>query len=206
MASWQAHLAVWIVRWRVKRRLRGAPDYRWARKILMPERYTVPAAAHISAAQAGGVPGEWVKADSVPKGILLYFHGGGYFACSAETHRAITVSYALRGFRVFAANYRLAPENQFPAAVDDAVAAYRGLLARKIFIRAKLFSGAIPRVAGLRFLFWSRSGMRRFLFPREQPSFLRGPISRPRANPSAQTRAAAPCFMARTLLPARAII
>ncbi len=131
MASWQAHLAVWIVRWRVKRRLRGAPDYRWARKILMPERYTVPAAAHISAAQAGGVPGEWVKADSVPKGILLYFHGGGYFACSAETHRAITVSYALRGFRVFAANYRLAPENQFPAAVDDAVAAYRGLLAEK---------------------------------------------------------------------------
>ena len=128
MASWQAHLAVWIVRRRVKRRLRGAPDYRWARKVLTPEPYTVPPAARISSAEIGGVPGEWVEGDSAPQGILLYLHGGGYFACSAETHRPITVSYAMRGFRVFAANYRLAPENQFPAAIDDAVAAYRGLL------------------------------------------------------------------------------
>ena len=61
--------------------------------------------------------------------MLLYLHGGGYFACSAETHRPITAFFAMHGFRVFAPNYRLAPENRFPAAVDDAVAAYRGLLA-----------------------------------------------------------------------------
>ncbi|MHB8499367.1 MAG: alpha/beta hydrolase [Candidatus Acidiferrales bacterium] len=128
MASWQAHLAVWIVKWRVKRKLRGVQDYRLARKILRPDRYTAPAAAHISPAQVGGVPGEWVQADSSAKMVLLYLHGGGYFGCSAQSHRPITVGFALQGFRVLAPNYRLAPENQFPAAVDDAVAAYRGLL------------------------------------------------------------------------------
>ncbi len=128
MASWQAHLAVWIIRRRVKRKLRGAPDYRWARKVLTPEPYTVPSGARVSPAEIGGVAGEWVEAPSSGKAALLYLHGGGYFACSAETHRPITVAYAREGFRVFAANYRLAPENQFPAAVDDAVAAYRGLL------------------------------------------------------------------------------
>lgn len=128
MASWQAHLSVWIVKWRVKRKLRGVRDYRVARKILRPDPYKAPAAARISPAQAGGVPGEWVEGPAGTKNVLLYLHGGGYFGCSAESHRPVTVSFALEGFRVLAPDYRLAPENQFPAAIDDAVAAYRGLL------------------------------------------------------------------------------
>ena len=128
MASWQAHLSVWIVKWRVKRKLRGVRDYRLARKILRPDAYTVPAAVRISPAQVGGVPGEWVEGSGATKTVLLYLHGGGYFGCSAQSHRPITVGFALQGFRVFAPDYRLAPENQFPAAVDDAVAVYRGLL------------------------------------------------------------------------------
>jgi monoterpene epsilon-lactone hydrolase len=129
MASWQAHLSVWIVKWRVKRKLRGVRDYRMARKILRPDPYTVPAAVRISPAQVGGVAGEWVEGASPTNTVLLYFHGGGYFGCSAASHRPITVGFALQGFRVLAPDYRLAPENQFPAAVDDAVATYRGLLA-----------------------------------------------------------------------------
>src|SRR5690606_35303640 len=59
-----------------------------------------------------------------------YLHGGAYCVGSPVTHRAITAQLALRcRARVFAADYRLAPEHPFPAAVDDAVAAYRGLLA-----------------------------------------------------------------------------
>jgi acetyl esterase/lipase len=129
MASWQAHVSAWVVKWRVKRKLRGVRDYRVARKILRPDPYKVPASIHISPAQVGGVPGEWVEGPAATKTVLLYLHGGGYFACSAESHRPITVGFALHGFRVLAPDYRLAPENQFPAAVDDAVAAYRGLLA-----------------------------------------------------------------------------
>ncbi len=128
MASWQAHLSVWIVKWRVKRKLRGIRDYRVARKILRPDPYAVPATVRISPAQVGGVPGEWVEGKNAAKSVLLYLHGGGYFGCSPASHRPITVGFALQGFRVFAADYRLAPENRFPAAVDDAVAAYRGLL------------------------------------------------------------------------------
>jgi monoterpene epsilon-lactone hydrolase len=129
MASWQAHLAVWVIKWRVKRRLRGVRDYRVARKILNPDPYRVQADVRITPGQVGGVPGEWVEGSGSANAVLLYLHGGGFFGCSAQTHRPITVAFARQGFRVFAPNYRLAPENQFPAAVDDAVAVYRGLLA-----------------------------------------------------------------------------
>lgn len=129
MASLQAHLAVWIIKWRVKRRLKGCRDYRLARQILRPDPCKPPRAVRISPAQISGVPGEWLEAPNSGDRILLYLHGGGYFGCSAETHRPITAWFALHGFRVFAPNYRLAPENPFPAAVDDAAAVYRGLLA-----------------------------------------------------------------------------
>jgi acetyl esterase/lipase len=129
MASLQAHLAVWFTKWRVKRRLKGCRDYRVARAILRPLPYKTPASVRITPASVNGIPGEWVESPSSTDSILLYLHGGGYFGCSAETHRPVTVWFALHGFRTFAPNYRLAPENPFPAAVDDAVAAYRGLLA-----------------------------------------------------------------------------
>jgi epsilon-lactone hydrolase len=144
MASWQAYVAVWVVKWRVKRKLRAVRDHHESRKILRPEPIAVPENVRITPADVGGVSGEWVEADQpnataaadgrgdpLPhsKPLLLYLHGGGYFACSAKTHRAITVFFAQQRFRVYAPNYRLAPENPFPAAVDDAVAVYRGLLA-----------------------------------------------------------------------------
>ena len=130
MASLQAHLAVWFTKWRVKRRLKGCRDYRVARAILRPLPYKVPASVRITPANVSGISGEWVESPNSTDAVLLYLHGGGYFGCSTETHRPITVWLALHGFRVFAPNYRLAPENPFPAAVDDTVSAYRGLLAQ----------------------------------------------------------------------------
>ncbi|HKV60801.1 MAG TPA: alpha/beta hydrolase [Candidatus Acidoferrum sp.] len=126
--SLQARLAVWIVKWRVKRRLKGVRDYRIARKILRPDPYKVPSSVQIFPAHLGGVPGERIEGPSPGDTVLLYLHGGGYFACSAETHRSITVYFALHGFHVFAPDYRLAPENRFPAAIEDALGFYRALL------------------------------------------------------------------------------
>lgn len=82
------------------------------------------------AVDAGGVPAEWV---SIPgndaNGVILYFHGGGYNAGSLASHRNLISLLATEtGSRLLAADYRLAPEHPFPAAVEDAVAIYRWLL------------------------------------------------------------------------------
>lgn len=79
----------------------------------------------------GGIPGEWIAAPgATAPGAVLYLHGGGYLLGSPASHRdlAIRISRA-SGFPVFTAAYRLAPEHPYPAALDDALAAYHGLLA-----------------------------------------------------------------------------
>ena len=81
-------------------------------------------------AVVGGVPGEW-QMPSVLTGnrAILYLHGGGYVIGSIATHRDMVGRIAdASGARALLLDYRLAPEYPFPAAVDDAVAAYRGLL------------------------------------------------------------------------------
>jgi acetyl esterase/lipase len=77
------------------------------------------------------VKGEWLKprCGAEANRVILYLHGGAYVTCSARSHRPITTALArLTGRRVFSLDYRLAPEHPFPAAVDDAAAAYRWLL------------------------------------------------------------------------------
>jgi acetyl esterase len=65
-----------------------------------------------------------------PRAALLYLHGGGWVQGDLETHHALCARLAARsGALVLAIDYRLAPENKFPAAVDDCVAAYRWLRA-----------------------------------------------------------------------------
>ena len=80
------------------------------------------------------IRGEWIepkKYDS--QAVILYIHGGGFVSSSARTHRPITTGLARRtGLRVFAVNYRLAPEHRFPAGLDDVVVAYKWLLAQEI--------------------------------------------------------------------------
>src|SRR5579883_780286 len=131
MASWQAHLSSWLVRLRLKHRLATTRDVEVVRRLFTPPPFPVPRHFRITPAEIGGVRGEWVEAGpALPSGktVLLYLHGGGYIACTSATHRAITLFYAKHGFRVLVPDYRLAPEHRFPAAVDDAVSVWRGLL------------------------------------------------------------------------------
>lgn len=79
---------------------------------------------------AGGVDAEWMRLESgEPAGTLLYLHGGGYFQGSPVTHRRLVAALCVAGgVQSLNVNYRLAPENPFPAAVEDALAAYRWLI------------------------------------------------------------------------------
>ena len=81
-------------------------------------------------ATLGGVPGEWHEAQFGSKEtVVLYLHGGGYVLGSPTSHQGLAGLLAnLAQARVFVLDYRLAPEAPFPAALDDAVAAYKALL------------------------------------------------------------------------------
>lgn len=77
-----------------------------------------------------GLAVEWQARPGVRQdAALLYLHGGGYAIGSIASHRSITTSLAAAfDGRVLSVDYRLAPEHPCPAAIDDAVAAYRYLL------------------------------------------------------------------------------
>jgi epsilon-lactone hydrolase len=85
------------------------------------------------AADLGGIGGpnsEWQWWDGVDDDrVVLYFHGGGYVVGSPPTWRCFAGRLSREAnVRVLNFDYRLAPEHPFPAAIDDAVAAYRELL------------------------------------------------------------------------------
>jgi monoterpene epsilon-lactone hydrolase len=78
---------------------------------------------------AGPVRGEWLLPAGTGDAVVLYMHGGGYVIGSPRSHRHLAADIAVAaGTRAFTLDYRLAPEHPFPAALDDAVAAYRWLV------------------------------------------------------------------------------
>ncbi len=111
----------------------GHPTEQRRRRQARVSRLTrAPRSVECRASVCGYVPGESVSVrGAAPAGrAVLYLHGGGYCQGSPATHRTLTGHLALQcAAHVFAPDYRLAPEQPFPAAVEDAVAAYRGLLA-----------------------------------------------------------------------------
>jgi len=99
--------------------------------------------ASFEAVDAAGVPVEWVAtkaSKSLP--VILFFHGGGYCIGSAQTHRDLVSRLCTAsGARALSVDYRLAPENPFPAAVDDGVAAYRWLRGQGVPARSIVIAG-----------------------------------------------------------------
>lgn len=122
MATFRAHAWSFLLRNTFKKQLKkNLNDIEALRKVFATGKYKVPENIEITPATVGGVKGEWVQVRGHdPKSTMLYLHGGGYFACSPVTHRSATCAFALKGMRVFAPDYRLAPEHPFPAPVEDA--------------------------------------------------------------------------------------
>src|SRR6476660_6643559 len=90
----------------------------------------LPAGVTVTAAALGGVPTAEITIDGIePRHVVLYFHGGVYVLGDAFQAAGLASQIGRRTrAKVVSVDYRLAPEHPYPAAVDDALAAYEALL------------------------------------------------------------------------------
>src|SRR6202012_1477198 len=90
----------------------------------------LPAGLTVTAGTLGGVPTAEITVDGVePRHVVLYFHGGVYVLGGAASTAGLAAQVARRvPAKAISVDYRLAPEHPYPAAVDDALAAYQALL------------------------------------------------------------------------------
>jgi epsilon-lactone hydrolase len=90
----------------------------------------LPADVTVTAAALGGVPTAEITIDGIaPRHVVLYFHGGVYVIGDAFLAANLASEIGRRArAKVISVDYRLAPEHPYPAAVDDALAAYAALL------------------------------------------------------------------------------
>jgi epsilon-lactone hydrolase len=90
----------------------------------------LPADVTVTAAVLGGVPAAEITIDGTePRHVVLYFHGGVYVLGDAVSAAGLAAQIGRRtDATVISVDYRLAPEHPYPAAVDDALAAYQALL------------------------------------------------------------------------------
>jgi len=90
----------------------------------------LPAGVTVTAAALGGVRTAEITADGIePRHVVLYFHGGVYVLGDAVQAAGLAAQVGRRTrARVISVGYRLAPEHPYPAAVQDGLAAYAGLL------------------------------------------------------------------------------
>lgn len=92
---------------------------------------TVPGGVDRTEVRLAGRPAERLTPQGSSRGAVLYLHGGAFTTGSPRTHRSLAAHLALAsGADVFTLDYRLAPEHPYPAAVDDAVAAFVELTQR----------------------------------------------------------------------------
>ena len=98
------------------------------------QQYRLPADVRVEKVSANGVAAEWTTTPQAdPARVILFLHGGGYISGSLDSHRHMIAEAGRQaGARTLALDYRLAPEHPFPAALEDAMAGYRFLLAQGV--------------------------------------------------------------------------
>jgi monoterpene epsilon-lactone hydrolase len=129
--SIQLFVADKILRLTVKREFGRDPDvFRLRPMMKRAENGRVPARIAVQQIALGGVPTEKLTPDNASvKHAIFYIHGGGWVGGKPSNHRALTWRLAEKlGCAVYAVDYRLAPENPFPAGLEDCETAYRALL------------------------------------------------------------------------------
>jgi monoterpene epsilon-lactone hydrolase len=145
MQSLKSRLLYHVVKYqlaKLARRNLPLPECRQARDAAATRLFRMPIDVKVEAAELGGYRGEWSRPDlQAGQGVVLYLHGGAYTGGSCITHRALAARLASASkHRVFNLDYRLAPECPFPAALNDAVGAYRHL--------RRAYAGAPAAISG----------------------------------------------------------
>ena len=87
----------------------------------------LPKGIVIEPVEIGKLKGEWLVPPKITsQGALLYLHGGGYYFGSMKSHRPLAAKLAeVTGMKILHIDYRLAPEDPYPAALEDAMAAFQ---------------------------------------------------------------------------------
>ncbi len=127
--SLQARIVRRLLRRYFSKSLAGTIEEQRARQERSNRFIRLPADIRCQPVAASGVPAAWIEAPDADRGAVLYLHGGGYALGSIHTHREWIARLArATRLRALAIDYRLAPEHPFPAALEDARAAYCWLL------------------------------------------------------------------------------
>lgn len=144
MSSLQSYLLRMLMRWQNWRQTSdpgGERTYGEERASIEAQatQYILPADIAYQTVQIAGLSAAWASVidtsiiDTNNKPVILYFHGGAYVVCSMFSYRPQQVRLArLTRARVLLPDYRLAPEQPFPAAIEDARLAYHWLLKQEI--------------------------------------------------------------------------
>jgi salicylate hydroxylase len=134
---------MWKYAFRPEDVARGHDGLREAYDRFLTTTFPVPDGVEVVAEELGDVRAQRVSAPGVTHGnVVLHFHGGGYLIGSSQgsLEYASRLASAVDGV-CYTVDYRLAPEHPYPAAIDDALCAYRALLARGIAPGSILLSG-----------------------------------------------------------------
>lgn len=131
MHSWQFYSLETILSLPFKRIVKEESDLFKVRQLFetYSSKYTHPS-INCRPLKMGKIPAEvHTPLNGKFSSVTLYLHGGGYFMGSPKTHRSYLSYFShITNSRVYVIDYRLAPEHPFPAALEDAVAAYHWLL------------------------------------------------------------------------------
>ena len=151
MPSFRSKLVYWVTKGVVKTFYNPHSSIQRIRKEFVITTKLIPqrSAGKFESVTVDGIPALWVIPDKITSSkVVLYFHGGGYSVCGPETHKNMCSIMAKEsGLKFLLIDYRLAPENPFPAAIEDALKAYSWLL--KTYDASQIIFGGDSAGGGL---------------------------------------------------------
>jgi acetyl esterase/lipase len=131
MLSIQARIAKWILRLLRYSEVKGTIDQQRLRQEKATQRFHLPRDIEVKPVNINGLSAAWFSGPEPKHGVVLYLHGGAYALGSIQSHQEYLGRFAsATRSQILAINYRLAPEDPFPAALEDALIAYRWILPR----------------------------------------------------------------------------